>query len=136
MTLILEKSYKLLPELKENGNWVDIGGGASVKVAMTGNANHKKALEEARDSKKYDLQYGKLSDHEIRDLDIDVEVKTLFLDFRGIKILENQPSENSVETRKAMFQYEEFREFVLAISRQYKHFMEKREAGDIETLKK
>lgn len=136
MALILDKSYKILPDLKEGGNWINLGGGATVKVAMAGNKNYKKAVEEIKTEKKYALEYGKLTDQEIKDLDIEIEAKTIFLDFKNIQVTENQPSENSLEVRKTMLQFDEFRDLILSVSRQYKYFMEKREVADIEALKK
>ena len=131
MTLVLNQVFNTDREKEEQGVWKDIGSGAKVKVARAMNDSYRKLRDQVRQENALAIRYNTLTKDEELAIDIDVEAKTVFLDFKGISLNPGDPElENTLENRKILLQNKDLRGIIIDISFEIDNF--KRDEEDAE----
>lgn len=119
-------------KLELAGSWVKVlDGKAEVKVARTLNDNHLKRSVEIYDESRYE----ELSDEKKREVDLQLECETIFLDFKGFRI-GGKDLENNLKNRMMIMKCKEFRNEIRSASRSRKNFQNEKIKKAVEQLGK
>lgn len=119
--------------LEEDGVWIDIGEGASLKVARIGNPRYRKALRAATKPHARSIRMGILPQDQIEELELNVIADTILLDWKGIEDDNGDPIEYNRENALQLLQnLRDFRALVLDIAQEQQAFRreEQEESGN------
>lgn len=132
MAFDVMKNFGSNKEAEENGKEVQIGEGAFITIARSGNSKYNAMLAKAYEASKYVLaQKNKDSESRAETIMIDVMAKTVLLGWRGIE-LDGETLDYSVENAKRLLEIKDFRNMV---SKQADDFSNFKLAAEEETAK-
>ena len=116
--------FKTDENAETNGVWVDIGDGASVKVARLGNPNHEKIMERLRKPYRGILRTGgSLPDSVSTDIAIKGIVDSILLDWDGFQDENGKDLPYSQEAAdKLLREMKDFRELVAFLATEQETF--------------
>ena len=111
------KAFGTNERLEQDGVWVDLGDGGSVKVARAGNKANRKLLKRLVGPHKAALRSDRLPDDVLEKLTIECMARTILLDWRGIEEDDGKNVEYSVENAiRLLTAYKDFRDQIAASS--------------------
>lgn len=116
-------TFKTDADLEAEGAWIDIGEGASVKIARYQNPKHKRVLDRLNRPHRATLNAGRrLPDDVAEKILIDSFVEAVLLDWRGLTI-DGQPFHYSKENAlKVLTDMRDFRDLVANHALQAENF--------------
>lgn len=128
MTFDVFEEFATDEALEENGTWFELGKGAALLIARSGNRAYGKALAKAVEKNRVALDFedeaaDKLSD----EIMVDVLARTILLGFRNLSF-QGKPAEYSLEKAKEMLAVKDFRKRVIAYSDNFEAYKVKQEA--------
>ncbi|MGB0749054.1 MAG: hypothetical protein ACPGO3_09935 [Magnetospiraceae bacterium] len=114
----LYAQFETAPEAETEGVWVDIGGGAEIRVARAGNPAHRAAADRLTKPYRAVLRAGgNLPDKTQREIAIESMVEAILLDWRGVTGPDGGPLPYSKENaRRALSDLKDFRDLVTQIA--------------------
>lgn len=123
-------NYRTDPSLKKEGVWIDLGGGARVKIASFDNedftAQFRKMVEP------YSKMGQEVPDEEQTRIMVFCTARFVILDWEGIYDGEEQLPYTVENAERVLTEIEFFRDRVIAEARKYANFR----AGNVEALAK
>lgn len=128
MSLDLFTQYATDETLENNGTWVDIGGGARLLIARSGNRKHAKLLTKEVERHRKVLDIGdEIADQKNDEIMIDVMARTILLGWEGVSF-KGQKLDYSVENAKKVLALRDFRVHVAKLSDDIEIFRLREEA--------
>lgn len=113
MAMNLKKTYGYNKKMAQEGVWVDIGDGASIKVAKLGTIAYQNTVQ--RHARKYQAltRVGRLNAKEMVELTAGALADCILLDWKNILDENDNPLPyNRENAYKLLVEYEEFRNLV------------------------
>jgi hypothetical protein len=127
----LKKAFGTNKALENEGAWVELGDGASVKVARLGNKLNADLIKKLIKPHKVALRNDRLPDDVMEKITIEAMATTLLLDWKGIED-DGKPvpytKENAV---RLLTEYKDFRDQISAFSNELAIFQTSSEAAAI-----
>ena len=80
----LKKLFGTDQEKEREGTWIDMGEGASMKVARMGNPHYNKTIQRLSKPHKNAIRRGTISEEKAQELQIRAAAEALLLDWKGI----------------------------------------------------
>lgn len=119
-------------KLETEGNWVTVlDGKAKVKVARSLNDKHLKRSVELYNEHDYEKQ----TDERKREIDLQLECETIFLDFEGFRV-GGKDLENNLKNRMLIMSCREFKNEIRSASRIRQNFQNDKIKKAVESLGK
>jgi len=112
----IKKSFGTSTELENDGVWVDLGDGASIKVARAGNKSNRALIKRLIAPHKVALRNDKLPDETLEKLTIEAMASTILLDWKGIDEDGKPVPYNTQNALRLLTDYKDFRDQVSAFS--------------------
>lgn len=122
------------PAREDEGVWVEVGDGASLKLARIGNRRYREATQRRFKPYRRALRAGTLSEATSEQLMAEVLAETVLLDWRGL-MDRGTPVPYSVDQAKAVLcdpAYREFRDLVVELAGDMQSYRE----ADLEDAEK
>lgn len=108
---------------EEEGVWSDIGEGAKILVARSGNSKYQECLRLSIRPHQNRLRRNSLPDDVLENLTINAMSRHILLDWSGILDDQNEPITHSIEMAKDLLtDYPEFREIVSSASSDFESY--------------
>lgn len=128
MALDVFAQYATDETLENNGTWVEIGGGAKLLIARSGNRKYLKMLGREVERHKKVLDAGDdAADDKNEQIMIDVLASTILLGWEGITF-KGKALEYSVDNARKLLALRDFRAMVARLADDIEHFRIKEEA--------
>jgi hypothetical protein len=125
----IKKQYGTSETLEQSGVWVDMGDGASVLVARSGNPDNSRLIKRLLAPHKVALRNGKLADDVAERITIEAMAETILLDWKGIEE-DGKPVKYSRDAAiRLLTDYKDFRDQVAAFSTELALFQQQDEAA-------
>lgn len=110
-------SLKYDKKLADEGVWCDVGEGAKIKVAKSGNARHRKLLNQLkRPYRHYELAQKEYPEDVLRTISVEATARTILLDWKGILGDDNKEIPFSYEAAKEALAIDGFATLVLGFA--------------------
>lgn len=125
----MKKNYGTNKVLENEGVWVDLGDGASIKVARVGNKENTTLVKRLTAPHKVAIRANKLPDEIWEKITIEAVASTILLDWKGLKEdgkLIPYSKENAVQL---LTDYKDFRDQVSGLSSELALFQAEDEAA-------
>ena len=112
----LKKDFATDKNLENEGIWEDLGGGARIKVARSGNENYTKRFSELMKPHRRAIKRNTMSDKKAEKILIKVLAETILVDWEGI-MEDGVEIAYSVENAiRILTEYKDFRDIVIDVS--------------------
>lgn len=127
----IRKTYGTSKDLEAEGVWVDLGEGASVKVARAGNKENRAAIKRLIAPHKVALRNDKLPDDIMEKIAIEAMATTILLDWKGIAE-DGKPVPYSRDNAvRLLTVYKDFRDQISSLSGEMALFQAEAEAAAV-----
>lgn len=113
------------------GAWIDLGEGASLKVARLGNKENRALIQKLTAPHRVALRNGKLGDDVIERITIEAMAATILLDWKGIELDGKALPYSRENAIKLLTEYKDFREQVSAFAADIALFQDEEEAAAV-----
>lgn len=118
----LKKMFAVDEQKENNGVWLEIGEGASLLIARTGNEHYNKLLEKLQKPHRAAIARNKLSNEVAKTIMIELVAKTVLLGWKNIEY-GGEKLEYSYENAKMLLtELKDFRELVSDLAREEANF--------------
>lgn len=127
----IKKSFGTNSTLENEGVWIELGDGASIKVARVGNKENKAILKKLIAPHKMAARNDKLADEIWDKITVESMAATILLDWKGIED-DGKPLPYTKENAtRLLTDYKDFREQVASFSSELALFQSNSEAAAI-----
>lgn len=127
----IKKSFGTNSTLENEGVWIELGDGASIKVARMGNKENKAILKKLIAPHKMAARNDKLADEIWDKITVESMAATILLDWKGIED-DGKPLPYTKENAtRLLTDYKDFREQVASFSSELALFQSNSEAAAI-----
>ena len=127
----IKKSFGTNSTLENEGVWIELGDGASIKVARVGNKENKAILKKLIAPHKMAARNDKLADEIWDKITVESIAATILLDWKGIED-DGKPLPYTKENAtRLLTDYKDFREQVASFSSELALFQSNSEAAAI-----
>lgn len=112
----LRKSFATDRQAEQEGTWVPIGEGCSLRVARVGNPAAEKLGRRLLAPHKAALRAGRFDEKEMRAINIRVIAETILLDWKGLYLDGDEVRHSTEEAIRVLTDFPDFRELVEKIA--------------------
>lgn len=109
-------------DLEREGVWVDMSGGASIKVARIGNPEYKRMFQKITTPYKQQLRTNNMDEDIAEELLIKAMASTILLDWKGIYEGDEEMKYSIENAEKVLRDLPDFRVFVTEVSSEMELF--------------
>lgn len=127
----IKKSFGTSLALENEGVWIELGEGASIKVARVGNKENKALLKKLIAPHKMAARNDKLADEVWEKITVESMAATILLDWKGIEDDGKALPYNKENAIRLLTDYKDFREQVASFSSELALFQSNNEAAAI-----
>lgn len=127
----IKKAFGTNENLERDGVWIDMGDGASVKVARSGNRENRAVVKRLLAPHKVALRNDKLSDDVIEKVTIEAMADTILIDWKGISEDGKAVPYTRDNAIRLLTDYKDFRDQVSAFSTELALFQDRQEEATI-----
>lgn len=125
----MKKNYGTNKVLENEGVWVDLGDGASIKVARVGNKENTALVKRLTAPHKVAIRTNKLPDEIWEKITIEALASTILLDWKGLKEDGKVIAYSKENAVKLLTDYKDFRDQVSGLSSELALFQAEDEAA-------
>jgi hypothetical protein len=127
----IKKSFGTSQTLENEGVWIELGEGASIKVARMGNKENKALLKKLIAPHKMAARNDKLADEIWEKITVESMAATILLDWKGIEDEGKTLPYSKENAIRLLTDYKDFREQVASFSSELALFQSSSEAAAI-----
>lgn len=127
----IKKSFGTSLALENEGVWIELGEGASIKVARVGNKENKALLKKLIAPHKMAARNDKLADEVWEKITVESMAATILLDWKGIEDDGKALPYSKENAIRLLTDYKDFREQVASFSSELALFQSNNEAAAI-----
>lgn len=129
MALDIFAKYATDESLENNGTWREIGGGAELLIARSGNKQYAKLLTKLVEQNRKVLDLSDdAADAKSEEIMTEVLAKAVLLGWKGVQF-KGEDLQYSVENAKMLLKIKDFRRMVVGMSEELDSFRAKEEAA-------
>jgi hypothetical protein len=119
------KAFGTDTKKEQDGVWIDLGDGGSMKIARMGNPDYIKEFQRITKPHRQAIRRGTLSEEVSQDLLVQAMAKHILLDWKGLKYNDGTDIVYSVEEAKKMLSsLKDFRDYVTEMANSAENFKE------------
>jgi hypothetical protein len=119
------KTFGTDTKKEQDGVWIDLGDGGSMKIARMGNPDYIKEFQKITKPHRQAIRRGTLSEEVSQDLLVQAMAKHILLDWKGLKYNDGADIPYSVEEAKKMLSsLKDFRDYVTEMANAAENFKE------------
>lgn len=132
----LKQHFATDAEAEVEGVWHDLGDGARIRVARTGNPEYQQALRRVIGPYRLQMKRGTLSTDRLRALNIEIEAETILLDWEGLEEGGKKIKYSTENAARLLEEYPDFRQVVQELADELTHYRNGAAEEDAEDLGK
>lgn len=127
----IKKQFGTNSSKEIEGAWIDLGEGASLKVARLGNKENRALIQKLTTPHRVALRNGKLGEDLVEKITIEAMAATILLDWKGIELDGKALPYSRDNAIKLLTEYKDFREQVSAFAADIALFQDEEEAAAV-----